>query len=259
MANSELYDKNFQIPSNIINYIQTKLIANPQGNGIKRAKNIVKNRYMTYQGLKRLKNFFDYFNPQTQNKVQYELAGGELMKSFVDRILNSERDAVKRGDEIKRDVSVDSNLGIKPFKSKTKLNEINNKINKNVTIIIVNEENKILLLKRSDYPDQWMPSKWALVGGAVDVNEKPEEAIKREIIEETGLEIDEIMNTFTIKKNVDDSIEFVYVCKYSGDSSEIDLNEEHSGYGWFSIDEIKELDTVPHIMEYLTLSFKKYD
>jgi len=30
-------------------------------------------------------------------------------------------------------------------------------------------------------------------------------------------------------------------------------------YGWFSVGEMKYLDTVPHLLEYITIAFKKYD
>ena len=103
MANSELYDKTYKIPSEVLKRINSVLVSNPYGEGVKRAKNILKNGYLTYQGMKGLKHFFDYYNPET-DKLQYELAGGDLMKSFVERTLNANRDAVKRGDKIKRDI-----------------------------------------------------------------------------------------------------------------------------------------------------------
>ena len=102
MANSQLLDKQYRIPPDVLKYIQTTLVSNPSGEGVKRAKFMLKNGSVTYQELKRLKNFFDYFNPETDNKAQYALAGGDLMKSFVERTLNADRAAVKRSKKAKQ-------------------------------------------------------------------------------------------------------------------------------------------------------------
>lgn len=257
MANSELYNKTFKIPSDVLKYIQSVLVSNPTGEGVKRAKNILKSGVITYQGMKRLKNFFDYFNPNIDDKAQYELAGGDLMKSFVESKLRSERDAVKRGDEIKGSYKIDPNLGTKAYQS-PRLNEEKKDLKKNVVAIIVNNDNKILLLKRSDYPDQWMPSKWSLVGGAIDKGETPEKACKREVEEETGLVVDKFADSFSIKRH-QDSIENVFIAKYDGEPTDINLNDENISYGWYSVPEMNYLDTVPHLVEYIVLAFKKYD
>lgn len=257
MSNSVLYNKTFKVPFDVLKHIQSVLISNPTGDGVKRAKNIVKNGVVTYQGMKRLKNFFDYYNPNTDNKSQYELAGGDLMKSFIESKLNSERDAVRRGDKIKSNYNINPNLGVKAQQT-PRINEgKKEKIEKNATSIVVGKDNRILLLKRSNYPNQWMPNKWSFIGGSVEKNENPEAACKREIFEECGLDIKDMVDLFTIKR--DNTMEYIFLCKYDGDELDVQLNEEHDGYGWFTTPEIKFLDTVPHLMEYLTMTFKKYD
>jgi mutator protein MutT len=259
MANSELYNKTFRVPSDVLKHIQSTLVSNPTGEGVKRAKNILKSGVITYQGMKRLKNFFDYFKPNEDSSIQYELAGGKLMKSFIERTLNTERDAVKRGDDIKSSFSINPNLGIKAQQS-PRLNEEEKKeeLKKNVVGIIVNGDKKILLLKRSDYPDQWMPNKWSLVGGAIEKGETPEKACKREIEEETSLVIDKLSNSFAIQRH-NDSIEHVFLVKFNGEPTDINLNDENVSYGWYSVPEMNYLDTVPHLVEYITLAFKKYE
>ena len=57
------------------------------------------------------------------------------------------------------------------------------------TVLIVDDENRLLLLKRVDN-ECWGPP-----GGAVELGEVVEEAAKRETLEETGLEIGKM--TFT--------------------------------------------------------------
>lgn len=259
MANSELYGKTFSVPPDVIKYIQTVLVSTPTGEGVKRAKFIVKNGVLTYQELKGLKHFFDTFNPQTSNKSQYALAGGDLMKGFVDRTLEAERNAVKTGKKVKQDMNVDVNLGTKPYQT-PRLNEEKKKeeLKKNAVAIIVNDDNKFLLLKRSDDPKIWQPSKWALVGGGIEKGESPEEAVKREIKEEIGLEIDKFIKTFSIQRHKD-SVEHIFACRHNGEPTDITLNEENSNYGWFDTKEMDFLNTVPHLLEYITLAFKNYD
>ena len=260
MANSELYGKTFRIHPDVIKSIQAALVSNPTGEGVKRAKFIVKNGVLSYQELKGLKHFFDTFNPQVNSQAQYALAGGDLMKGEVEKILARERTGVKREKEIKQDMNVDVNLGTKAYQT-PRLNEEKKKkdeLTKNAVAIIVNNDNKILLLKRSDDPKIWQPSKWALVGGGIEKGEKPEEAVKREIKEEIGLEIDKFIKTFSIQRHKD-SVEHIFACRYSGEPTDITLNEENTKYGWYDTKEIDFLDTVPHLMEYIVLAFKNYD
>ena len=52
-----------------------------------------------------------------------------------------------------------------------------------VGAIILNEDGKVLGLERKDIPDAWqMPQ------GGLEENETPEQAVKREVCEETGIE-----------------------------------------------------------------------
>ena len=257
--NSELYNKTYRIPPDVLKYIQTTLVSNPNGEGVKRAKFMLKNGVVTYQVLKRLKNFFDNFNSETQNNIQYALAGGELMKAFVDTTLNADRHAVASGKKVKQDMTANPNSELMPYRAPS-LNEDKKKkeLKKNALAVIVNEDNKILLLKRADDKDIWMPNKWALVGGAIEKGETPQKAVEREINEETGLEIKKFTKSFSIQRNTD-SVEHVFACRYKGEPTDIRLNDENTNYGWYDTSEMKFLNIVPHLMEYITLVFKPYD
>ena len=54
--NSQLYDKTYPVPPDVLRGIQTALMSTPQGDGVKRAKTLLKNGAITYQAMKRLKN-----------------------------------------------------------------------------------------------------------------------------------------------------------------------------------------------------------
>lgn len=89
------------------------------------------------------------------------------------------------------------------------------------SIICINKNGEILLGKRTDN------HKWGYAGGSVEIDEKVEDAARREFFEETGLIADEIEFFFInsgpevhyIYPNGDEvsNIEIVYLCrKYHG-------------------------------------------
>ncbi|MBP1747531.1 MAG: Radical domain protein [Deltaproteobacteria bacterium] len=55
-------------------------------------------------------------------------------------------------------------------------------------LLIENSEGKVLLQLRDDRPDIPYPNCWGTFGGQVEINETPEQAIKREIKEELEYE-----------------------------------------------------------------------
>lgn len=254
MANQELYNKTYNIPSNILKGIQAALVSNPTGEGVKRAKFMLNNGYLTYQAMKRILHDF-----RNMNRTQFELAGGQEMKAFIEKTLNQDRNAVNTSKEVRQDIpKYYNNQDIMPHQAAPRLNEDKKKEkNKNAVAVIVNNDNKILLLKRTETAP-WMPNKWALVGGKIDKGETPLQAIEREILEETGLEIKKFTKSFSIERH-QDSIETVFACRYDGEPTDIKLDEENSNYGWYDVSEMEYLDTVPHLIEYITLVFKKYD
>ena len=54
--------------------------------------------------------------------------------------------------------------------------------------IIRRKDGKMLILKRSAGDDH-LPEVWETVGGGMDTEQTPQEALKREIREETGLDV----------------------------------------------------------------------
>lgn len=256
MANQDLYNKRYQIPPAVINYVKGVLTSYPTENGKNRAKNIVKNRFMTYQAMKRLKHDMQNMD---KSSAQYKLAGSKDMEAFIDSKLNQERAGVARSKEVRRAMTANPNSHLKAFQAQPRLNETKQKIDKNAVAVIVNDDNKVLLLKRVDNPDIWQPNKWSLVGGGIEKGETAKKACLREIEEETGLEIKNCVESFKINRH-GNSEETLFACRYKGEDTDVELDkDENSNYGWYSIAEMEYLDIVPHLIEYITLVFKKYD
>lgn len=262
MGNRELENSTYTIDNpEVLKNIEAKLMVYPTGNGVKRAKNLVRGggKISGFE-LKRLKNFFDNFNSQINTKAEYELAGGNLMKAEVERILNAERSGNDMSKKIRQDMTIDPNLATHAYQTPNLNEDEKKELKKNAIAVIVNKDNKFLLLKRAKGKDIWQPEKWGLVGGGIEKGETPQKAVEREIEEETALTIDKFVKTFTIQRNPD-SIEHIFACRYEGDPTEITLNEENTNYGWYDIDEMRYLDVVPNLIEYITLAFtgKRYD
>jgi len=57
-----------------------------------------------------------------------------------------------------------------------------------VAIIITNDKDEVLLQLRDDHPKISFANHWTLPGGVVDPGEEHEEAARRELFEETGLQ-----------------------------------------------------------------------
>jgi nucleoside triphosphatase len=121
--------------------------------------------------------------------------------------------------------------------------------------LIFNPDGEILLMKSH----KWR-GKYVIPGGHVELGEKIEDALKREIREETGLEICDIKficfqefifdNVFWKKRHF---IMFDYACKTK--STEVKLNSEGQEYLWVEIGKSLALQVEPYtrktIEEYL--------
>lgn len=107
-------------------------------------------------------------------------------------------------------------------------------------------ENRILLLKvRSKSSHD--AGKWEIPGGKVKRHEYFDEALKREFIEETGLEINidslynVIQNDYTACKSNEKVKSIQLIMKVSSTTDKVEISEEHDEYGWFTHEEVKEL------------------
>ena len=103
--------------------------------------------------------------------------------------------------------------------------------------VIFNQDNKILLVK-STY-QRFHP--WGLPGGSLDYGESPEDAVKREVWEETGL-IVEINRFLLVKTWSPDRVGMYYLCEITG--GEIHPTDEVSEADYFSLDDLPDVRPV---------------
>ncbi|MFZ1719828.1 MAG: NUDIX domain-containing protein [Candidatus Moraniibacteriota bacterium] len=115
--------------------------------------------------------------------------------------------------------------------------------------IIRRKDGKILILKRS-VSDDHLPEVWETVGGGMDTEETPQEALQREIREETGLEVSvgEPFNVFTFRKQTGEfKVGITFLCDTEDDT--VVLSHEHSEYRWIEPAEFPNFKSVPSLYE----------
>jgi 8-oxo-dGTP diphosphatase len=114
---------------------------------------------------------------------------------------------------------------------------------KAAVVVVVNNENKVLCLLRSQ-TDEWKPLCWGLPGGHIDEGEYPYNGILREAKEETNLDVGAFY--CGVRKSEDEWTVYLYGAEaYSGD---IKLSFEHSDYAWLSLGDIGKLsNTTPSL------------
>jgi ADP-ribose pyrophosphatase YjhB (NUDIX family) len=100
--------------------------------------------------------------------------------------------------------------------------------------VIFNQDDRILLVK-STY-QRFHP--WGLPGGSLEYGESAEDAVKREVWEETGLVI-EIKRLLLVKTWSPDRVGMYYLCEIIG--GEIHSTDEVSEAGYFSLDDLPDV------------------
>jgi hypothetical protein len=103
-VNRELYGEKFELPENILIYLKQCYDAaegsDDKTEGYRRNIDLRNKGFVTYQQLKRIKNFFDHFDGE-ENDLTFILNGGWYVKNWIDEKLRSLRDDIEMGKEIK--------------------------------------------------------------------------------------------------------------------------------------------------------------
>jgi 8-oxo-dGTP pyrophosphatase MutT (NUDIX family) len=122
---------------------------------------------------------------------------------------------------------------------------------------LIGWEGAYLLLRRSKTRN-YKPQKWDLPGGGVEMGETLEEALVREVLEETKLtiKIDKIIFVYSNIEQVPtrQTFQAVYKCDYVQGQVVVDPRE-HDSFQWCKWGKIPSLDTI----HYLTALSQKYD
>lgn len=109
-----------------------------------------------------------------------------------------------------------------------------------VVTAILRREGRVLLCHRSR-DREWYPDTWDLPGGHVEGGERPQDALSREMHEELGIAV--VASSEPIARvQGDDFLNTIWLIDvWTGEPVNLALRE-HDALGWFSAEEIRDLD-----------------
>lgn len=108
--------------------------------------------------------------------------------------------------------------------------------------LIFNSFSQILIVKRS--PNDSHPGVWEMPGGALEINEQPQQGALREIKEETNLNVNifytiSTTSSFSEKQPEVQVVRISFLCSVANPAS-LKLNHEHTEYKWVNPNNITE-------------------
>ena len=120
----------------------------------------------------------------------------------------------------------------------------------------------VLLVERGKPPHHGL---WGLPGGVVEVGETLEEAIVREVLEETNIRIKpiEFLQVFnSINRDEDDRVRthyilFEYLCEYV--SGELKPGDDAPDARWVSLDDLDSVNIMSFTREFIERTISKRD
>lgn len=118
-----------------------------------------------------------------------------------------------------------------------------------IKAVITNSKGQILLLKAPAWEKGNIPAHWDIPGGRIQEGGTPLETLKREILEETGINevldpkfMTAVISSHEIPKDGKKLglVLFAYEAQIP-EGSEVKLSEEHTEYAWFDKKEAAKL------------------
>ena len=107
---------------------------------------------------------------------------------------------------------------------------------------VVVKDNRVLIIQRSADEEAY-PNLWEIPSGKREPFEKSEDAVVREVKEETGLDVEVVMPIsvfeFKVEKpdEIRDATQINFLVKLKGDQ-EVKISDEHQNFAWITKDEI---------------------
>lgn len=119
-----------------------------------------------------------------------------------------------------------------------------------VRVFLTNDEGKILILKRST-DSKTNPGKWELPGGKVDQGESFDQALIREVYEETQLKIslDHVVGVSEQNLHLFRAVHIIMSGKIV--EGELNLSSEHEGYAWVFFENLLEYELADWLNDFV--------
>jgi ADP-ribose pyrophosphatase YjhB (NUDIX family) len=120
-----------------------------------------------------------------------------------------------------------------------------------VGAIVVDDGGRLLLVRRANPPAQGL---WSIPGGRVEAGESDEQAVVRELREETGYQGTVIREVGTVERDAPTGGIYVirdYLLTVPPGSQPL-AGDDAADAAWFTMDELANLPTSPGLVEALT-------
>jgi 8-oxo-dGTP diphosphatase len=119
-----------------------------------------------------------------------------------------------------------------------------------VRVLLTDENDKILIIKRST-GSKTNPGKWELPGGKVDQGESFDQALIREVYEETNLKtsLDHVVGVCEQNLPLIRAIHIVMSGKIV--EGELNLSEEHEGYAWVFFKDLQDYELADWLQDFV--------
>ncbi len=110
-----------------------------------------------------------------------------------------------------------------------------------VVKVLVEKDGKFLVVQKTENYG-WKAGKWELPGGKVEEGEKGFETAKREVEEETDLEIEDLHKVVRVEVEDDNQCVNCGIIHTNTVSGEVELSDEHQDHEWVRPDDFRIMD-----------------
>jgi len=125
-----------------------------------------------------------------------------------------------------------------------------------INALIKNKEGKFLIIKRNKNEIAY-PDKWAFPGGKVERGQSIMDTLRREVLEEVGLEIEDYkkyLKDFTfIRPDGHNVVGFCFLVKAK--LGKVTLSPDFDDFKWISPEELKKYDHIEGMEEEVRLAY----
>ncbi|ETB63939.1 TPA: NUDIX domain-containing protein [Candidatus Nomurabacteria bacterium] len=112
-----------------------------------------------------------------------------------------------------------------------------------VKILLKNKDEKYLILRRSSFKYPEVGPKWDIAGGRINIGESLIDNLKREILEETGLHLEEEPKLIAAQDIFRNEGKHIVRLTYTGNiNGDVVLSDEHDEYKWITFSEFEEIE-----------------
>lgn len=126
--------------------------------------------------------------------------------------------------------------------------------NLHVVAAFIKAGDKVLFMKVA--PHKWHPNQWAIPGGKVRDGETFDEAIFREVKEETSLELEyEFIKTVYIRSEYTDFVYHMYEARVPFTIDDIPLTPEHTDLAWWTLEEALQHNLMTNEPECIRIAY----